>query len=67
MNAHQHLEAAADAMLDEHPGLAEYHTARAELLAGRTGRTLDELVAVQPDLAEVGVGPTIAALVVMSA
>ena len=67
MNARQHLDAAADAMLDEHPGLAEYHAARAELLAGRTGRTLDELVAGRPALAGVGVGPTVTALAVMSA
>ncbi|HEY1177555.1 MAG TPA: hypothetical protein VGF17_15465 [Phytomonospora sp.] len=67
MNARQHLQAAGDAMLDERPGLAEYHVARAELLAGRTGRTLDELVAEQPALSDVGVMPAISALVVMSA
>lgn len=59
MNAVQHISAAADAMLDEHPGLAEYHAARAELMAGRTGRSVSELVAEHPDLADVGLMPAV--------
>jgi hypothetical protein len=65
VNARQHVEAAADAMLDEHPGLAEYHLARAELVGG--GRSLAELVSQVPDLGDVGLMPAIAELGVMSA
>lgn len=67
MNAAQHIEAAADALLDEHPGLAEYHLTRAELLAGRTGRLVSELVAEVPDLADVGVMPAVLELGMWSA
>lgn len=67
MNAIQHVEAAADAMLDEHPGLAEYHLARAEQASVKYGRSLAELVADLPDLADVGLMPAIAELGVMSA
>ena len=55
----QHVVAAADALLDEQPGLAEYHAARAELMAGRTGRTVSELVEEHPDLADIGVAPAV--------
>lgn len=65
MNARQHVEAAADAMLDEKAGLAEYHLARAEMKNG--GRPLAELVSEVPDLADVGLMPAIASLGVMSA
>lgn len=69
MNVVQHVEAAADAMLDEHPGVAEWHIARAQLVAGRSGRTVAELVDDLPALAELRgvVAPAIAALRVMSA
>lgn len=66
MNARQHLEAAADAMLDEHPGLAEYHAARAEMKAGGS-RSMAELVATVPELGDVGLMPAIAELGVMTA
>lgn len=65
MNAIQHVEAATDALLDEHPGLAEYHLARAEHKG--ISRTMAQLVADDPDLGDVGVMPAIASLAVMSA